>query len=133
MREGGLSMADLHIPLDRKLFVGIDPGQTGGLGIVDEDGQFVAAYRWDRREPRRMYQILEALAKGNTGNTHCQADNRLNLFARHRQGLHVAVVCAFEDYGKATGRKSTVNLAQGSLSLGSPGPDQRTAWNTSTD
>jgi predicted RNase H-like nuclease (RuvC/YqgF family) len=77
MREGGLSMVDLPIPLDRKLFVGIDPGQTGGLGVVDQEGQFVAAYRWDRREPRRMYQILETLAKDNTGEIHCQADNRL--------------------------------------------------------
>ena len=78
MREGGLSMIDLHIPLDRKLFVGIDPGQTGGLGIVDQEGQFVAAYRWDRREPRRLYLILEALSKGNIGDSLCQADNRLN-------------------------------------------------------
>ena len=67
-------MADL--PAGRKLFVGIDPGQTGGLGVVDQDGQFVASYRWDRREPRRMYEILETLAKGNTRDSLCQADNR---------------------------------------------------------
>ena len=78
MREGGLSMANLPIPLDRQLFVGIDPGQTGGMGIVDQEGQFIAAYRWDRREPRRLYLILEALAKGNTGDLLCQADNRQN-------------------------------------------------------
>jgi hypothetical protein len=60
----------------KKLFAGIDPGQYGGLGIVDQDGQFVAAYRWDIREPRRLYQILEILAKDNTQKTHCQVDNR---------------------------------------------------------
>jgi hypothetical protein len=68
-------MSDL--PINRKLFVGIDPGQTGGMGIIDEKGQFVAAYRWDKRNPRRLYQILKALSKGNTENSLCQADNRL--------------------------------------------------------
>jgi hypothetical protein len=63
----------------KKLFAGIDPGQFGGLGIVDQDGQFVAAYRWDIREPRRLYQILETLSKpkDSTEESRCQVNNRL--------------------------------------------------------
>ena len=78
MREGNLSMANLPLA-ERQLFVGIDPGQSGGLGIIDQDGQYVFACRWDKREPRRMFQILQALAKGSTADSLCQADNRLDL------------------------------------------------------
>jgi hypothetical protein len=39
-------------------FCGIDPGATGGLGVIDEQGKFVAAHRWDKREPARLYNIL---------------------------------------------------------------------------
>jgi len=62
----------------KKLFAGIDPGQFGGLGIVDQDGQFVAAYRWDIREPRRLYQILETLSKPKDSReeSRCQVNNR---------------------------------------------------------
>ena len=41
-----------------RLFAGIDPGQTGGIGIVDSSGQFVAAHRWNRKDPRTLYNIL---------------------------------------------------------------------------
>lgn len=41
-----------------RYFAGIDPGQTGGLGIVDNSGQFVGAWRWDKKEPRNIYNIL---------------------------------------------------------------------------
>ena len=44
--------------MDKRLYAGIDPGQTGGLGIVDSSGQFVAAHRWDKKEPRNIYNIL---------------------------------------------------------------------------
>ena len=32
-------------------FLGIDRGQTGGIGILDGAGRFVAAHRWNIREP----------------------------------------------------------------------------------
>lgn len=41
-----------------KYFVGIDPGITGGLGIVDQDGGYVAALRWDKRRPVTMFERL---------------------------------------------------------------------------
>ena len=41
-----------------RLFAGIDPGQTGGLGIVGNSGGFVGAWRWDKKEPRNIYNIL---------------------------------------------------------------------------
>ena len=44
--------------MDKRLYAGIDPGQTGGLGIVDSSGQFVGAGRWDNKEPRNIYNIL---------------------------------------------------------------------------
>ena len=40
------------------LFCGIDPGQTGGIGIVDRRGQFVGAHRWNAKSPRDIYIIL---------------------------------------------------------------------------
>lgn len=39
-------------------FVGIDPGKRGGLGVLDHRGQFVAAHRWDQKEPKNIYNIL---------------------------------------------------------------------------
>lgn len=39
-------------------FVGIDPGQTGGIGILDGQGRFVAAHRWDKRDPKHLYDLL---------------------------------------------------------------------------
>ena len=46
-----------------ELFVGIDPGQTGGIGILDAQGKYYAAHRWDSREPVKLYNIL-ILIKG---------------------------------------------------------------------
>ena len=43
---------------DMKLYVGIDPGKTGGIGVIDERGQFVAAHRWNTRQPRRLYEFI---------------------------------------------------------------------------
>jgi hypothetical protein len=40
------------------LFGGIDPGQTGGLALLDSNRQFVAAWRWDPKEPRSLYDYL---------------------------------------------------------------------------
>jgi len=39
-------------------FVGIDPGEYGGMGIVDGQGQYVAALRWDRHRPVTMFERL---------------------------------------------------------------------------
>lgn len=46
-----------------KYHCGIDPGATGGIGIIDSRGQFVAAHRWNSREPVKLYNIL-ILIKG---------------------------------------------------------------------
>lgn len=39
-------------------YLGIDPGQSGGLGIVGNHGEFIAAHRWNKSEPRRLYELL---------------------------------------------------------------------------
>lgn len=44
--------------MDRKLFGGIDPGQYGGIGILDQAGQFVEAHRWDLKRPADLFSIL---------------------------------------------------------------------------
>ena len=46
-----------------KYHCGIDPGATGGIGIIDSRGQFIAAHRWDRKNPARLYSII-LLLKG---------------------------------------------------------------------
>jgi hypothetical protein len=38
--------------------VGIDPGASGGIGIIDSRGQFVAAHRWQAKRPALLYEIL---------------------------------------------------------------------------
>jgi hypothetical protein len=47
----------------RKYFCGIDPGKTGGIGVIDAAGRFIAAHRWHEREPIKLYNIL-LLIKG---------------------------------------------------------------------
>ena len=44
--------------MEKNLFVGIDPGQTGGIGVLDFQGNFVAAHRWSKKNPRDIYSIL---------------------------------------------------------------------------
>src|SRR5208337_4458586 len=44
-----------------KLYAGIDPGQTGGLGIIDQDGHYFSSRRWDRRDPRQLYILLQSI------------------------------------------------------------------------
>ena len=44
--------------MDKNLFAGVDPGQTGGIGVVDFQGNFVAAHRWTKKNPRDIYSIL---------------------------------------------------------------------------
>lgn len=45
--------------MENKLFIGIDPGEVkGGIGIIDQAGAYVLAERWNRKEPRALYNIL---------------------------------------------------------------------------
>ncbi len=39
-------------------FLGIDPGQTGGLGVLDAQGGFIGAWRWDSKAPINIYNRL---------------------------------------------------------------------------
>jgi hypothetical protein len=39
-------------------FLGIDPGQIGGLGVIDAQGGFVGAWRWDSKAPINIYNRL---------------------------------------------------------------------------
>jgi len=41
-----------------QLFIGIDPGQTGGLGVIDANGQYYGAWRWDSKAPINIYNRL---------------------------------------------------------------------------
>ena len=42
-----------------RLFAGIDPGELkGGIGIIDYEGKFILAERWNRKDPRATYNIL---------------------------------------------------------------------------
>ncbi len=43
---------------EKRLFLGIDPGQTGGLGIIDQAGRFYVACRWDKKFPINIYNRL---------------------------------------------------------------------------
>jgi len=44
--------------------MGIDPGQTGGIGILDSAGQFVAAHRWNLKNPIYIYENILLMMKG---------------------------------------------------------------------
>ena len=44
--------------MEKTFFAGIDPGQTGGIGIIDAQGRYIEAHRWSKREPRDIYNIL---------------------------------------------------------------------------
>jgi hypothetical protein len=41
-----------------KVFVGVDPGQTGGLGILDCQGGYLACWRWNSKDPASLYNKL---------------------------------------------------------------------------
>jgi hypothetical protein len=45
-------------------FIGIDPGQTGGVGIIDSAGKFVAAHRWNLKNPIYIYDNILLRMKG---------------------------------------------------------------------
>ena len=40
------------------LYGGIDPGQTGGLGLIDHQGKYLGAWRWDKKDPASLYRTL---------------------------------------------------------------------------
>ena len=44
-----------------QLFIGIDPGQTGGMGVLDQAGHLVTAVRWDQKDPAQIYHRLELM------------------------------------------------------------------------
>lgn len=41
-----------------KVFCGIDPGRTGGIGIIDHAGKFVFCQRWSEKNPVSALYIL---------------------------------------------------------------------------
>jgi hypothetical protein len=45
-------------------YLGIDPGQTGGIGIIDGIGRFVAAHRWNIRDPIYIYDNVLLMMQG---------------------------------------------------------------------
>ena len=40
------------------LYLGIDPGMSGGAGVLDSQGQYVDAWRWDKRNPLTSWHKL---------------------------------------------------------------------------
>jgi len=49
-----------------KLYMGIDPGRKGGMGIIDQRSNFVAGWRWNDKESirdvyRRIYSYRKKL------------------------------------------------------------------------
>jgi len=38
--------------------IGIDPGQTGAIAVLDSRGEFIAAHRWQSKNPANLYQLL---------------------------------------------------------------------------
>lgn len=75
------------------VFVGIDPGELkGGVGIVDQAGRYLLAERWNRKNPRQTFKILQTYReqikavyledvnlpqKGALGNQHSSGSNLL--------------------------------------------------------
>lgn len=47
--------------MGKNLFAGIDPGQTGGIGIIDYRGNYEQAHRWNIKDPRALFNILYIL------------------------------------------------------------------------
>lgn len=47
----------------RDLYMGIDPGVGGGAGILDADGRYVDAWRWDKRNPLTAWHHLMKYAE----------------------------------------------------------------------
>lgn len=65
------------------LYLGIDPGASGGWGVVDAEGRFVAGDKW--RDGRRT---LRALAVYAPRVALCHLE-RVNLFPRQGKGFIV--------------------------------------------
>ncbi len=64
-------------------FCGIDPGQTGALGILGEQGEFIAAHRWRARDPRRLFDVL-TLARDNIKVVYLEM---VRVFSRVEEGF----------------------------------------------
>ena len=99
-------------------FCGIDPGQTGGIGILDGAGKFVAAHRWNLKDPIYIYDNILLMMKGlrvktyiediNIPQTGAGIDNQFsgsgNLLVNYGiwQGWLMAVGLAYEPIAPAT-------------------------------
>jgi hypothetical protein len=46
--------------MERDLFLGIDPGKTGGAGVVNLAGRYVQAWRWREEDPQQTFYNLDA-------------------------------------------------------------------------
>ena len=44
--------------MEKRVFCGIDPGRTGGIGIIDLAGKFVFCQRWSEKNPVSALYIL---------------------------------------------------------------------------
>jgi hypothetical protein len=42
-------------------YAGIDPGATGGLAVIDRAGRYVAAHRWQAKDPAKLFTLLQSL------------------------------------------------------------------------
>jgi|SRR5208337_4429429 len=42
-------------------FVGVDPGQSGGLGVLDLQGRCIGSHRWRRVNPKKLFDILSLI------------------------------------------------------------------------
>lgn len=61
------------------LFVGIDPGLTGGIGIIDTDNNTAVAYRYT---PDKLIEVLQTLV--NKDNAHFTVEQ---VHAMPKQGV----------------------------------------------
>lgn len=66
-----------------RVFVGIDPGQTGGLGILDSRRGFLAAWRWNQKNPLYLYNKL-VLFRELIGGVYLEM---VRVFPREQQGF----------------------------------------------
>lgn len=91
----------------RKVFVGIDPGNTGGLGILDGQGGFLAAWRWNQKTPLYLYDKL-LLFKDLIGAVYLEM---VRVFPREQKGFITQNQGLLVNSGIWQGWLLTLNLA----------------------
>jgi|WetSurMetagenome_2_1015567.scaffolds.fasta_scaffold336752_1 hypothetical protein len=77
--------------------VGIDPGASGGIGIIDGRGQFVAAHRWQAKRPALLYEILLSI-RGEIHNSQVYLE-RIQAHPGEGVGHVVNNMSLVENYG----------------------------------